>query len=97
MDDVFVVAKGPSIHSTIIGVASDLDGAKKLCHEDYENNSKASKSQDTFACFEMSKLYTGPTRACYDYVPSDSGQWQEVKVERFFNYSEVENEDRNNG
>jgi len=97
MSEVFVVAKSVSIDSTIIGVALDLDDAKKLCHEDYQRNAKHVKVAYTFACFEMSKLYTRPTRVCYDYVPGDKGDWSEVKVERFFDYGEIEDETCNNG
>ena len=90
MNEVFVVSKNVSVDSTIIGVTGSLDEAKRLCEEDYKSNDRKLRVAYTFTCFEVSKLYKGPTSLCYDYVPTDDGNWSEVKVERFFDYNNMD-------
>jgi hypothetical protein len=97
MNEVFVVAKNVSIDSTIIGVTGSLDEAKRLCQEDYVDNDEKLRVAYTFTCFEISKLYKGPVDLCYDYVPGNNGSWSEVKVERFFDFSEGKDENCDNG
>ena len=86
MEKVFVVSKNVSVDSTIIGVTGSVDEAKRLCREDYKDDDKNLRVAYTFTCFKVSKLYKGPVKLCYDYVPSSDGAWSETKVERFLEY-----------